>query len=143
MYSELIGHMANQVSGTPESLAAAAVTKRYAIGLGLNVRSFAFAISTATVSTGTIVVQLKKYPVVGSAAGAVVLSTLNILTGLAAGTVVYKPLDSITMEAGQELIVEVTTAAAGGGAAGAGYSVIDAYHAPEDFKNLSNAVLST
>jgi hypothetical protein len=137
MYSELIGNMALPVSGSTESLASTAVIKRYAVGIGMNIRQVAFLVTTAPTTTAPVIV-LKKYPVAGSSAGAVSLATLTLPVGTAAGSVVYKKLDSITLEAGQELVMEVTTAAA----AGAGYSLIEAYHAPEDVQNLSNCIAS-
>lgn len=142
MYTELIGNMALPVSGTAESLGSAAVIKRYAIGANISIRRFGFAIKTATVSSGNIVVKLKYYPVVGSSASEVVLSTLTIPTAIAAGKVYYANLDSVKLYPGQELVVEVTTASAGGGAAGDGYSLIEGYHNPDDPRNNSSMVLS-
>lgn len=142
MYTELIGHMAMQNSASAESLTSAAVVKRYSVGVAAIVRQFSFSVKTATVSSGGIVVALKYYPTVGSSSGAVTLASLTIPTGVAAGKVYYKAVDSVKVLPGQELVVEVTTAAAGGGAAGDGYSAIECYHAPEHPANLSNMVAS-
>lgn len=142
MYSELIGHLAIPSGASTESLGSAAVIKRHVIMLGCKVRKFMFYVSTATVSSGNIVVALKKRSAYGVTSGEVTLDTLVIPTGVAAGTIYYANLDSADLLPGNELVVEVTTAAAGGGAAGAGFSGVDLYHGPEEAVNVSAMVLS-
>lgn len=127
-----------------ESLTSAAVISSHVCMLPMEVKQIKFAVSTATVSSGDIVITAKKYVTIGSATGAVTLGTLTIPTGVAAGKVYYKPLDpnDASFLPGEVLVFEVTTAAAGGGAAGAGSSLFEADYAPSDVRNDSDAVLS-
>lgn len=124
-------------------LTSAAVIKKFAALRPMYVRKVAFAVGTTCVSSGTIVVKVKKYVVFGSAAGAVDLATLNIPATQAAGGVIYKDLaSSQKLMPGEELVFEVTTAAAGGGAAGAGVCMFDADDNPETSPNESNLIAS-
>lgn len=99
-------------------------------------------VTTATVSTGNIVVAFKKYLAPGVSAGAVTLGSITIPTAIAAGKVYYKDISSVGLEPGQEIVVEVTTAAAGGGAAGAAVFALVGEEDPEVPANMSNMVAS-
>lgn len=142
MYSlELGGLRAGAASG--ESLTSAAVISRFMVMVPkVTVDMIAFAIKTATVSTGNIVVAFKKRPTVGSATGESTIGSLTIPTGIAAGKVYYKNISPVSFEIGEELVVEVTTAAAGGGAAGDGFSLFKASYSAEQLANISDAVAS-
>jgi hypothetical protein len=140
-YGELVGSLALP-SSSALSLASASVVQTNVVGVGMRVRRFGFQIKTATVSNVDIVVKLKQYPIASSSANAVTLATLTIPTGIAAGAIYYKELDSVKIVPGNGLVVEVTTAAGGGGAAGDGYAFIEGYHHPEDPRNVSVMVLS-
>lgn len=130
-------------STTPVSLASTAVVKRYASIRPMVVRKIAVAVTTATVSTGNIVVTVSKYHTIGASTSAVVLGTIAIPGGVAVGKVYYKDLAAIQkLVVGDELIFEVTTAAAGGGAAGAGVCMFDADDSPETSANNSDMVAS-
>lgn len=142
MYTELIGHLAIPSSSSTQSLTAAAVIQRSLVMEACEVGRIMFAISTATVSTGNIVIAFKQRTAFGVTAGEVTLGSLNIPGGVALGKVYYKDLDSVKLLPGQELVVEVTTAAAGGGAAGAGFAGIKLGHAPEAPVNVAAMVLS-
>lgn len=127
---------------TAESLASAAVIARFMAMHQVQVKQIAFVVSTATVSSANIVVTVKRRPTVGSSSGEVTIGTLSIPTGVAAGKMYYKNVTPVTVAQGEEIVFEVTTAAAGMGAAGAGYSGFDAEHDPEVPANNSDMVAS-
>lgn len=130
-------------STTAVVLTSAAVIKKFTFARPMILRKVAFAISTATVSSGGIVITAKKYPLIGSSANAVTLGTITIPGGTAAGLVYYKDMASAAkLVVGDELVFEVTTAAAGGGAAGAGTCLFDADDNPETSANNSDMVAS-
>jgi hypothetical protein len=99
-------------------------------------------VTTAVVSSGAVVVQFKKRPVPGSAAGESVIGELSIPAGTAAGKVLYKNIDEAELLAGEALAIEVTTAAAGGGAAGGCVYGFELQEAPEVPANQSNMIAS-
>ena len=99
-------------------------------------------VSTATVSTGNIVVAFKKRPTPGSAVGESTIGSLTIPTAIAAGKVYYKDISSANFEVGDQLVFEVTTAAAGGGAAGQAVPMFDGHEDPEVPANQSDMVAS-
>lgn len=84
----------------------------------VTIRRVYAAITTATVSSADIVVAVKKRGTFGSTSGETTIATLNIPTAKAAGVVMYKSFDAVNCAAGDQIVFEVTTAAAGGGAAG-------------------------
>lgn len=130
-------------STTAVVLTSAAVIKKFAPFRKMLVRKVGFGISVATVSTGSIVIAVKKYIVLGSSAGESTLDTITIPAGTAAGGVYYAVLPTPTsLNAGDELVFEVTTAAAGGGAAGSGFCFFEAEDEPEVVGNNSKLVLS-
>lgn len=142
MYTEMISQLASPSSATTESLTSAAIVQRHLIMEGAKAARFMFHIATATVSSGNIVVKLKKYLSYNVSTNAVTIATLNIPTAIAAGQIYYVNCDSVDLLPGNELIVEVTTAAAGGGAAGAGFAGILLYHGADDPRNIPVMVLS-
>lgn len=100
-------------------------------------------VTTAVVSSGAVVVQVVRRPVNGSATGESVLATITIPAGTAQGKVVYKDVAAGTgVEAGNELIFRVSTAAAGGGAAGAMLGLVEAIEDPEVPLNQTNMLAS-
>lgn len=99
-------------------------------------------VSTATVSTGNIVVTVYQRPTYGSTAGQVTLGTITIPTGVAAGTIYYKNIESVKVPPGSQIAFNVTTAAAGGGAAGAAFPMFKAFMASEDPRNVTAMVAS-
>ncbi|HUR99061.1 MAG TPA: hypothetical protein VMZ26_13425 [Pyrinomonadaceae bacterium] len=122
--------------------AAAVADASYVVLSRIKVSRLLFVVSTATVSSGNIVVAFKQYPTVGSSASAVTLGSLTIPTAIAAGKVYYKDISPAILNAGDELVCEVTTAAAGGGAAGAGFFAVECEFCPEYVSNQSDMVAS-
>jgi hypothetical protein len=100
-------------------------------------------ITTAVVSTGTVVLQLLYRPTAGSSSGQVVLGSLNIPAGTAADKVIYKDITPYNLPAGSQLAYSVSTAAAGGGAAGAAIVEVLTDFSPEAVLNESKFVAST
>lgn len=100
-------------------------------------------ISTATVSTGTIVVNFDKRITTDSDTGRVTggVGTLNIPTGVAAGKVYYKDVH-VDLQPGDQIATTVTTAAAGGGAAGAAYLEVELVDRDEVAANCTDMVAS-
>jgi hypothetical protein len=101
-----------------------------------------FAISTSVVSSGNVVVTFKRRPTLGSTSGEVTIGTLTMPSGAAAGKVYYKAVAPVVCLAGEQIVVEVTTAAAGGSAAGNGQGFFDAEQDPETNANNPDMVLS-
>lgn len=99
-------------------------------------------VTTSVVSTGAVVIQYKKRPTPGSSAGESVIGSLTIPAGTAAGKVLYKEINEVHLDAGQALAIEVTTAAAGGGAAGGCVYGFCIEEAPEVPLNQSNMIAS-
>lgn len=128
--------------GSAQSLGSAADIAEFLMPEQCQVEELEFTLSTATVSTGNIVVTFYSRPVKGSATGQVSIGTLSIVTALAAGKTVYKKVTPVTIPQGQILAVAVTTASAGGGAAGAGYSGAKISLNPEIETNMANMVAS-
>lgn len=128
---------------TSVDLTSAAVADvSYVFGCQAKVKRIGFIVTTATVSTGSIVMAFKQYPVAGSSSNAVTIGSLTIPTGVAAGAVYYKDLSGTVMVPGDELVCQVTTAAAGGGAAGVGYYFFELERDPEYASNQSDMVAS-
>lgn len=128
---------------TASDLTSAAVAKRFGFMRPAVVRKCAIGITTATVSTGNIVVTIKKYPNAGSSASAETLDTITIPAAIAAGKVYLCTFPSPEkFIPGEELVFEVTTAAAGGGAAGAGTCMFEAEDCPDYAGNNTHLVAS-
>jgi hypothetical protein len=127
-----------------EALTAAAVHGEYIAMNKVAIRRVYFCVTVATVSSADIQVAFKKRPTIGSATGETTIGTLKIPTAKAAGTVMYLDIDEdlAPLLAGQSLALEVTVAAAGGGAAGQGYYGFDLVDSPEYAANMSNLVKS-
>lgn len=108
------------------------------------VACLAFLVTTTVVSTAPVVITAKKRITTNSATGEVVMGTLTIPAGTAAGTIVYRYLDedlpSRSLRPGQVCIYEVTTAAAGGGAAGAGLPLPELWENPQTYANDQNTL---
>ena len=130
-------------SVAPGSLASTAVICEYAcVGERMGIQRVAVAISTAVVSSGGVVVTIRNRPTVASATGQSTITTLTIPAGTAAGKVVYKDINEALIVPGGSLVFEVTTAAAGGGAAGQGVCGFVASEDPEYKLNESSMIAS-
>lgn len=134
-----------RVEASPGSIASTGVLSPGVIAIkDCQVAVAAFLVTTAVVSSGPVVITVKKRPTSNSSSGEVSMGTITIPAGTAAGTLVYRKLDedlaSRSLEPGQVCVYEVTTAAAGGGAAGAGIPLPEVWENPQDFKVKSNAL---
>lgn len=117
---------------TELSLASTAVIQKFSALRQFIPRRLAIGITTATVSNANIVVTVKKYLALNNNANAVTLDTIVIPGGVAIGKMYYVDLNGATKIApGEELVFEVTTAAAGGGAAGKGIAYVECEDSPE------------
>ena len=88
-------------------------------------------ITTATVSTGNIIVDCYYRPTIGSTSGQVKIGTLTIPTAQAASTTVYKAVTPYVVPAGGTVLFNVATAYAGGGGAGSAILSFSATYASE------------
>lgn len=127
MYTKTLGGVQGPV-GSAQSLASNAVIAQFVFDRPADVDQVQFVVKTALSSSGDTVVSFRKRLVVGSASGEVVVATINIPTGTAAGVVVYKRLNEVSFSTGQVLSVQVTTAAT---SAGDGYASFNAEFDPE------------
>lgn len=99
---------------TAITLASTGVKARWTPGVqGGTVRRWGLQLEVATSATAAVVV-LKKRPTPGSASGEVVLSTLTLATAETAGNTVYSNNLHAQILPGEQVIIEVTTAATGG-----------------------------
>lgn len=99
-------------------------------------------VTTATVSTGSIVLTIRRRPTFGSSSGQTTLGTLTIPTAIAVNKIYYKDITPVNCNSGDQVVVEVTTAAAGGGAAGKALFDFLMDYDPETAPNDSNFVAS-
>jgi hypothetical protein len=103
-----------------------------------------FVITTLT-ATDTVApkVEFNHRPTIGSATGETALGVLTIPDGSAVGKVIYKEIDPVAFEPGEELSFEHTVQGTdGSSAAGAGYYAVEFDDSPEYDGNLSNMVAS-
>lgn len=106
-------HIVN-LNETAITLASTGVKARYTGGLhNFVVRRFGLMLEQATTTTAAVV-TLKKRPTPGSASGEVILQTLTLSATEAAGNVVYGADLSALILAGEQLVIDVTTAATAG-----------------------------
>src|SRR6185312_2113779 len=119
MYTTKLSGIVPNVVG-PVSLASAAEVQAFMVGSKQKVLRLLAQVTTAVVSTGAVQVDCYARPTHGSTSGQVLLGSLLIPAGSAAGAKLYKDISVATaVLAGQEVAFTVSTAAAGGGAAGA------------------------
>lgn len=105
---------------TAASLTSAAVWAGFGVMSPISVKRVYAQVSTAvTASTTAPQVVVKSRPTYGSASGAVTLGTVIIPNSAAVGAVYYKDIaDNVRVQAGYELSLEVSVAAADSGTAG-------------------------
>lgn len=140
MYADLLVSAPAPI-GSAQSLASAAVVAQHIFSNGAVIRKIGFKLATAVVSTGNVVVTFKKRPIPGSSSGESSIGTITIPNGAAAGAYYAKMLSSpVQLAEGQVLSIEVTTAAAGMGAAGDGYAVFSGDVVPEYLPNVTSYV---
>jgi hypothetical protein len=130
-------------SSSAASLTSAAVIKKYIAARKLRIQQIQFHLAAAVVSSAAaVVVKCKKYPTAGSSAGESDLGTLTIPAGAAAGKVYYKDISPAAIEPGDEIVFEVTTAAAGGAKAGTGTPAFISHIEMELPANISDMIAS-
>jgi hypothetical protein len=127
--------------GSAQSLGSATNIAKFSTFEKMDLLEIAFQVTTATVSTGNIVVTVYDRTSPGVSSGQVTIGTLTIPTAVAAGTVYYKGLE-YSVAPGHSVEFDVTTASAGGGAAGAGYCGFKSSVSSEDERNVSTFVAS-
>lgn len=136
-YSEGIFHLANVNSATPLSLTSTGDIQSIAVMEGMQVRRLMFYVTTAITVTATVINFYKRVKV-GDTSGQVSIGTLTIPVGTAAGSVVYKDIDSAAFVQGTALAANVTTAST----AGAGFVGYGAYQEAEDPQNVAACIKS-
>lgn len=110
-YSEK--HLVN-LNETALTLASTGVKARWHPGVqGAHIRRWGLVLEQATTTTAAVV-TLKKRPTPGSASGEVILSTLTLSATEAAGNTVYSGNLSAAILPGEQVVVDVTTAATAG-----------------------------
>lgn len=109
----------------------------------MKVKQLQAMVSTAIVSTGAVALSFYRRPTHGSTSGEVLLGTLTVPAATAVGKTIYKNvvLDDVTvsLNAGEELVVKLATAATTSGKAICNF-VAD--EDPEVDLNQSNLVAS-
>jgi len=125
-----------------QSLGSAVVVNQFLCQRSVSLVFIGFSISTQTVSSGNIVVTVKKRNAVSSSSGETTVSTITIPTAATVGQVYGKYIDPVVFGVGDVIAFEVTTAYAGGGADGAGFSMIQVNYSPEELDNNADFVLS-
>lgn len=137
------GAVVPHVAADLDDLTGAAVhTTSFSVGAEIEVNRIMALVTTAVVSTGAVVVAMKRYPTYGSSASAETIGTLSIPAATVAGKVLYKDVTPVICYPGDQLVFEVTTAAAGGGAAGNAAYMFNAVLRPEAAANQSDMVAS-
>jgi len=107
------------------------------------VKRLMFVLETAVVGTSTApAVEFNRRPTIASASGEVLLGTLTIPDGTALGSVIYKDIDPVVFEVGDELSLEHSVQAVGGTVAGDGYYAALCIDDPEVAANESNMIAS-
>ena len=124
--------------------AAAAVHGGHVCIKRCKVKRLLFVLETLVAADTTApVVEYNRRPTIASATGEVQLGQITIPDATAAGQVMYKDIEPVTFEVGDELSFELVTQAADAGtAAGDGYYAVEVDESPEEPANESNMVAS-
>lgn len=137
-----INRSPNVIDSNIVALTSAAVVQSFTVAEQCQVSQLLFAVSNAIVSSGSVVVTFKRRPTLNSSSGEVSIGSLTLPAGTAAGKVYYKVVSPVVCAAGEQIVIEVTTAAAGMGAAGNGQGFFNAQQDPETNANNSDMVAS-
>ena len=121
---------------TADDLSSAAVHGEYVAMARVKVKRIMAYVSIVTVGASTI--EVNRRPLAGSATGEVVVGTIVIPAGTAAGKLVYKDIDPVAINAGEGLSFEVLAAATSGSA----HYGFDADHAPQDARENTDMIAS-
>lgn len=120
MKNTVIPFMASGAAGAEQSLTSAADIHTWVIPFRCTVKRIGFTVGSDTVSSGNIVVDFDRTPKSDGTRESA-FDQLTIPTGVATGTVYYADIGSHkTLYEGDLVTVQVSTAAAGGSAAGGG-----------------------
>lgn len=131
--SKQVGFMPDTGTAGFDLAAAAVVSPKFNAQRHVQIRRIGVKVVGAITSSGAIVVTVRKRPTPHSAAGQSSLGTITIPAAAALGNSYYLELDEDenTLKPGEQVALEVTTAAAGGGAAGNAVAWIDAEDNPQ------------
>lgn len=124
---------------TAQSLASTGDILVYNFGETIVVTRIMVLISTTVSSSSSVVVNVYQRPTYGSTSGQVLIGTLTIPTGTAAGSIMYKNIESVKVPQGSQLAFNVGTAAS---SAGAGFCMFKSFMASEDPRNVSAMIAS-
>lgn len=124
---------------TAQSLASTGDILVYNLGEQIELNRIMFEVSVAVVSSAPAVISVYSRPTFGSASGQILIGTLSIPGGTAAGSILYKPVESLKLTQGTQLAFNVSTAAT---SSGSGFSMFKAFLTSEDPKNVSAMILS-
>lgn len=116
----------------------------YAVHAPVALNRISFLVTTA-VTSGSVngQVAFKRYPTFGSSSGAVAIGTLTIPNAAAVGSVYYKDVSYVRVNAGEELAVLINVQCVDAGtAAGAGFVGFLFDPAPEYAGNQTNMTAS-
>lgn len=131
MEYQLLKYDGGGAAGAAESLTSAADIHTWTITTKCRVIRSGFTITTLTVSSANIVVELDRLPYNNGTREAA-FAQLTIPTAAVVGTVYYEdPSSAKYLYEGDRVAVQVATAAAGGGAAGAGVPWLLVEYVPE------------
>ncbi len=103
------------------------------------IKAIKFYVTTAINTVTAPAVEFNRRPTYNSASGEVLLGTLTIPNGTAAGKVIVKEIDPVVLFPGEELSLEHTVQA---GTAGAGFYGFEIMDDPEEIANQSNVIES-
>lgn len=125
---------------TAEDLtAAAAVHGGFLVMKQCKIKAIKFYVTTAINATTAPAVEFNRRPTYNSSSGEILLGTLTIPNGTAAGKVIVKEIDPVTLVPGDELSLEHTVLASSAGAGFYGFEIMDD---PEVVENQSNVIES-
>jgi hypothetical protein len=116
----------------------------YAVSMPVALNRLSFIVTTA-VTSGSVNAQVafKRFPTYASTTGSVSIGSLIIPNASAVGTVVYKDVAYVKINAGEELMIQKGVQAVDAGtAAGAGFVNFTFEPAPDAEVNQSNMVKS-
>ena len=141
-------HAIQRIDNSPDTaLNLAASTGNYAgyaIHQPIAINRITFLVTTATTS-GSVsgAVSLVRFPTYASTTGSVAIGTLTIPTAAAVGSVYYKDVAYVKLNAGEELMIRKSVQAVDSGtAAGAGFVGFLFDPAPDAVANQTNMVAS-
>lgn len=132
--SKQVGFVPDTGTAGFDLAAAAVVSPKFNAVRHVALRRVGIKVVAAITSSGAIVVTIRKRPTPHSSSGQSSLGTITIPAAATLGDSYYLELDEDqnTLKPGEQVALEVTTAAAGGGAAGKAVAWIDAEDNPQE-----------